>query len=284
MASKVYSLHIGVSRVDEKHYNYQLKPLACCVKDAQLMHHFGGYLGYEEQTLLLNEEATTKNLEETVRAYSKQALAGDLFVLTYSGHGSLLPDLNDDEEDGVDGTWCLYDRQLIDDELPHLWKLFKEGVNILVLLDACHSGSSIKGFTDEFPKFFKQGKSVFLAHEDMYTQILNRENVPDSEIKCSVLLLAACQTDEEALSGDPVSYFTRILIETICAKHHQLDNYKTLFDKVRDISIREKVIYPNYMTYGKSTDYFEKHQPFLKKILLTHLQLKPFMQIGIWTV
>jgi len=263
MTQKTYSLHIGVSQVDENHYKYQLKPLACCATDAKLMYQFGAYLGYDKQTILLNEAATTTKVKEHIEAYSQKLVAGDLLVLTYSGHGSLIPDLNGDN-DGTDGTWCLYDRQLIDDELPHLWKLFKEGVNILVILDSCHSGSAIKDLTDEVPKYFKQGESVFLAHKEMYAKILLQENVDEADVKCSVLLLSACQHEEEALSGDPVSYFTRIMMETICEQSNQLFSYENLYNKVREISAQEKVIYPNYMSYGKPTSFFDEQPPFLK--------------------
>ena len=35
----------------------------------------------------------------------------------YSGHGGQVPDVTGDEADKKDETWCLYDGQLIDDEL-----------------------------------------------------------------------------------------------------------------------------------------------------------------------
>ena len=57
-------------------------------------------------------------------------------MLSYSGHGGQLPDLNDDEPDQEDETWCLYDGQVVDDELSELYSHFKQGVRILVLSDS----------------------------------------------------------------------------------------------------------------------------------------------------
>ena len=72
-----------------------------------------------------------------------------MFLLTYSGHGSQVPDKNGDEtEDGYDETWVLYDRQLVDDELYALWSKFAAGVRIVVLSDSCHSGTAIRETLD----------------------------------------------------------------------------------------------------------------------------------------
>ena len=65
-------------------------------------------------------------------------------MLSYSGHGGQLPDLNDDEPDQEDETWCLYDGQVVDDELNELYSQFRQGVRILVFSDSCHSGSVAK--------------------------------------------------------------------------------------------------------------------------------------------
>ena len=37
--------------------------------------------------------------------------------MTYSGHGGQIEDVSGEEEDKKDETWCLYDGELIDDEV-----------------------------------------------------------------------------------------------------------------------------------------------------------------------
>ena len=57
----------------------------------------------------------------------KNLQIGRHLFLTYSGHGGQAPDLNNEEPDGMDETWCLYDGQLIDDELYSSWGAFASG-------------------------------------------------------------------------------------------------------------------------------------------------------------
>jgi len=265
MTSKIYALNIGVAKVDETHYQHKLAPLACCETDAIFFNQLGSFLKYDKQKLLINETATVAQVTETITDYSKALVAGDLCIITYSGHGAKMVDLDGDEDTLTDKTWCLYDRQLIDDELPHLWKLFKKGVHVLVLLDSCHSGTAIKGFTEEQPKILKNSKSIFLENKALYLDIIKQEKVKESEVQCSVLLVAACQDNEEALSGTPLSYFTRIFLKALCQQNNALNNYKSLFQLVNEQSTREKEIRPNYLPYGQSTTFFDSTKPFLNK-------------------
>ena len=78
---------------------------------------------------------------QAIMTAAKQFVKGDLFLLTYSGHGGQVPDKNLDEADRMDATWVLYVRQIVDDELYELYSKFKSGERILVLSDSCHSGS-----------------------------------------------------------------------------------------------------------------------------------------------
>ena len=75
------------------------------------------------------------------RKAAKALRKGDFFFLTYSGHGGQVPDVTGEEADKQDETWCLYDGQLIDDELYFELSRFAAGVRILVFSDSCHSGT-----------------------------------------------------------------------------------------------------------------------------------------------
>ena len=52
-----------------------------------------------------------------------------------------MPDTSGEEVDRQDETWCLWDGQLIDDELYLELSRFAAGVRVLVLSDSCHSGT-----------------------------------------------------------------------------------------------------------------------------------------------
>ena len=83
MAKKMASLHVGVSMVDETHYNYAFKKLACCRTDALAMKSLAEILGYDRNMihLLLDEQATVRNVKDKITKIAGQLRAGDLFLL-----------------------------------------------------------------------------------------------------------------------------------------------------------------------------------------------------------
>lgn len=78
--------------------------------------------------------------------------AEDWIYIHYSGHGSQADDLNGDEEDKLDETLVLYDGRtgevpdILDDELGEILGRFRSP-NLVVVLDACHSGTGTRGTT-----------------------------------------------------------------------------------------------------------------------------------------
>lgn len=137
------SVHVGVDKVDAAHYGDEF-PLSSCVNDAQKMQEIAESLGYETQ-IYANEAATVANFTGFMRAAIDNLYAGDSLLITFSGHGSEIPNTSADEEaDGLDETLCFFDRMLIDDELYALFGQFREGVNIHAVFDSCHSGTAAK--------------------------------------------------------------------------------------------------------------------------------------------
>ena len=71
---------------------------------------------------------------------------GDSLVFHFSGHGSQVPDVEGDEEDGKDEVICPFDFDwrtglIKDDDLAGLIAGMKKGVHLEVILDSCHSGT-----------------------------------------------------------------------------------------------------------------------------------------------
>lgn len=153
-----YALHVGVNWTSPSFYG-STNNLNACVNDAERMREITTAYKFAS-SLLTNEYATSTNVGNDIVRAAQKLREGDLFVITYSGHGASLDDesgdesSNDDqhdvlddpkgEPDGLDETWCLHDRMLLDDELFSLWKRFKPGVRILVILDCCHSGTAVR--------------------------------------------------------------------------------------------------------------------------------------------
>ena len=85
--------------------------------------------GFTGNTMLLDGQATAAAVTAAILDASKKLFKGDIFFLTYSGHGGQVHDTNGDEKDKdrMDETWVLFDRQLVDDELYNLWSKVQSG-------------------------------------------------------------------------------------------------------------------------------------------------------------
>ena len=143
--SKGISIHLGLNAVDPAHYGGWNGKLTACEFDAKDMKAIAEARGFDS-TILLTNEATTKNFLTAMGNAASQLNEGDILFLTYSGHGGQVPDLNGDEAenarpDGKDETWALYDRQVVDDELYAQWATLRSGVRVIMLSDSCHSGT-----------------------------------------------------------------------------------------------------------------------------------------------
>ncbi|RYY52839.1 MAG: caspase family protein, partial [Chitinophagaceae bacterium] len=115
--SKGYSLHIGLNKADPKHYG-PMPQLKAAIADATFWHRYAHELGYQCD-ILTDEDATAEAVKNKIAEQASRLQPGDIFLLTYAGHGGLIPNEKpagfDNERN--DQTWCLYDRQLLDDEL-----------------------------------------------------------------------------------------------------------------------------------------------------------------------
>lgn len=120
--------------------------------------------GFEAPNIdtITNAAATRVGVIAAIDRLIAKAKPGDIIVFHYSGHGQQLFDDNGDEADGYDEAIVPYDanmryspgvytgqNHIRDDELGAKFKQLKNkiGVNgsLLVLLDACHSGTATRG-------------------------------------------------------------------------------------------------------------------------------------------
>jgi len=96
--------------------------------------------------MLLDSGAKKSLVVKALKELVSGAVAGDELVITYSGHGTQRPDYNRDEADGRDEAWCLYDGNLIDDEIQKIIAKVPQGVKLTVISDSCHSGTVTRAF------------------------------------------------------------------------------------------------------------------------------------------
>ena len=140
---KGLALTIGLNAVDPRHYAGWSGRLQACEADAHDMADIARSRKFTVQRLL-TRRATRRAVLAGIARAAAALRPGDIFLLTYSGHGGQVPDRSHDEPDLQDETWCLYDGELIDDEINRALARFRGGVRVLVLSDSCHSGTVTK--------------------------------------------------------------------------------------------------------------------------------------------
>jgi hypothetical protein len=191
------SIHIGVNRLDAAHYGADFA-LASCVNDARKMQEIAQTLGYDATTLE-NEQATVANFTGFMRGAINDLVAGDSLLITFSGHGSQLPNTSDDNEaDLLDETLCFYDRMLIDDEFYALLAQLRDGVRVHAAFDSCHSATVYKDILIELPKTFED---VQKEHHDKDLATL-KELTTVTVVK---IANAAPGEEEDTVSGQPIA-------------------------------------------------------------------------------
>ena len=137
---------MGINKYDTRAYGETgrvLRSLPNCHRDAEAKMKIAEHFGYNS-AILINQDAKAENLLAGITDAANYLQHGDIFFLSFSGHGARTPDRNGDEDDGYDEAWCMHDRIILDDELFEKWKEFRPGVRILIIADSCHSGTSIK--------------------------------------------------------------------------------------------------------------------------------------------
>lgn len=138
------SLHVGLNEVDDRHYAGWKGELKGCETDVRAMKESADSEGWAS-SLMLTGDATREAVTESIRRAAATLKPGGQFLFTNASHGSQMKDFNGDEDTGKpDSTLCLYDCQLIDDELYDIWSRFAPGVWILMVSDSCHSGTVIR--------------------------------------------------------------------------------------------------------------------------------------------
>lgn len=259
------SLHIGVNFLDPIHYGSD-GALKGCVNDAKAMYKIATGQGFES-TLLLNEEASRPNIIRYLSQATVKLKAGGIFFISYSGHGGSIPDRSGDEDDWLDETWCLYDAQLIDDELQVFWSRFKPGVRILVVSDSCHSGTVLKpgrpenaiSYSAETPRYLprEQTEQLWRNQQTFYRELEPRAQAV--EVKASVRLLSGCQDNQYSYDGEKNGAFTTQLLQVWDDGRYQ-GNYQQFH---KHILMRMPAYQsPNHWVVGIGDTAFDEQRPF----------------------
>lgn len=225
------------------------------VKNALLHHGFGE----EHITVLLNEEATKSGIYKALNSLYDKAGPNDIIVIHYSGHGQQITDDNGDEIDGYDEALVPFDAQkgfkvgvyegenhIRDDDfgvyLEKLQAKLGEDGNVLVIIDACHSGTATRSegtttYRGTFEAFDVPSPTEIKKKPDtrggggMFDQQRGASGM------ASLVVMSGARHDQlnsetRDESGNPVGSLSYAFSKHALSMPANA-NYKTLFDKIK---------------------------------------------------
>jgi hypothetical protein len=275
------ALHIGVNFVDAAHYGSKFGILKGCHNDANDMAAITKSRGFTAAPPLLGAKATVGAVVAQIKDAAAKLKSGDIFVLTFSGHGFQVPDLNGDEPDGLDEVWALFDKGLVDDELYGVLASFRPGVKVLVISDSCHSGSvvmlSVRGRVSAAEAVLGElgeldldlrakvlpdevAAATFENNVQYYSDI--QRAFPAGRtiaLNASVLSLSACKDNQVALDGPLNGYFTGRL-KDVWANGNFSGTYRSFYSAILKLMPYSES--PTYFLVGAANPSFEASQPF----------------------
>lgn len=222
-----YALIIATKQIDakkikEKYFNKETDELNYgsldfVDKDISNIKFVLSKAGFENKNIktLVGLQIFKAQIENALELLSQKAKKEDLVFIYFTGHGDQVEDKNKDEPDSLDEALVLYNELLIDDEINVMLSKFKAGVKKVLMIDACHSGSTFKlikskreflkevsnqNFEDEFTKSKKQ---IFSINNCQIERIL-----PDENKNKLLVYLGASADDQQAKATEQGSYFT----------------------------------------------------------------------------
>ncbi|CAA6802725.1 MAG: Unknown protein [uncultured Sulfurovum sp.] len=246
------SLHIGINN-----YPGTNSDLSGCINDATDWKDALEERDFET-VILLDNEATKVNMLAAITRIVKDTTKDDIAVITYSGHGTWVPDEDDDEADGRDEALCPHDIMegniLTDDELYEIFGQRTWGARIIFISDSCHSGSVSRASnkmmgteedTWKFPKTRFLAPEIYLKSEkfkDNTKLLQTARRVENTQgrwnIRAATVLFSGCKDTEysyDAWFNERANgAFTYAALQTL----DTLDNkatYKEWFKEIRKL-------------------------------------------------
>lgn len=130
--------------------------------DLERMHETLNRMGFTDAQIhtVTDDDATSTRVLAEMNGWLRQGVQpGDRVVFYFSGHGSQVPDFNGDEDDGVDQVLVTHDMTrgrkngkatllgvVVDDDINAAVSK-NPSRNVLMIVDACHSGTVSRSFS-----------------------------------------------------------------------------------------------------------------------------------------
>lgn len=217
--------------------------------------------GFVEDNIIVlkNAEATKSGILSAMDQLRGKAQTGDVVYIQFSGHGQQVTDLNGDEEDHFDEAWIPYDAKkkyvageyegqnhILDDELNKYLSGLRSKVGIrgkiVLVADACHSGSGSRGLGDDEDVYVRGTDEKFIIP-------VGGANIVRKEEPVYWLYVGACkpyQTNYEHKTADGVFYGSLSYVIANCDSNLVTSDYRDVINQWRK-ALEEIIRYPQDM-------------------------------------
>jgi hypothetical protein len=248
-AKEKYAVLIGIND-----YPAGISKLRGCVNDAKNIHNaLTTNFGFKTSNVstLFDSAATRDGIINEIRKYQQKAGPGDLFVLAFSGHGTIFPDSKSEEQDETTAFEVIYYGQvayakdrydvsivpydarsassgkpwrnlILDDELFNLFSGFtNKGAGVILISDSCHSGSIARGFDDpdNAVRFAPLEEAIGVTLDDI-EEPADTRSIGTRDMKGLYLSIGASRDEQTSLDfrneeGSMAGLFTDVFIKTL---------------------------------------------------------------------
>jgi hypothetical protein len=219
------ALLIGATAYENSAFN-----LSGIDKDLVTMHHFAELLGYEDNQIrtVSGSDVTLENLQAEFSKFLTTGVGpNDSVLIYYSGHGVQIRDESNDESDGRDEALTMYDLAverngyaglITDDQLQQMLDDIPSR-NIMLVVDACHSGTVTRSLTSSVSLVSQAFGDTYeikaLPYRGAPTQSSGNVGKAIEASAEGLIALSAAQDDEQALATTLGSTFTLSLFSAL---------------------------------------------------------------------
>jgi metacaspase-1 len=242
------------------------------VHDAEAMAGIAIGAGFEVWDTLTGT-VSGQRVVDALHTVAGELEAGDVLLLTYSGHGVQRFDgTGPEEDDSYDEAWCLDDGLFGDDQLHQALAEVPEGVRVVLISDSCHSGTmatvpmhliAAKSRRSRRGRSRRSSGALAMAGESGFEDLVLPRRPPRAELQASVLLIAACRDREEAEDRENNGLFTAKLVETWADGEFDDGGYGEFVRQVSAaVSAENSRQHPGMLFFGPEYPGFREQRPF----------------------
>lgn len=218
-------------------YTGTRQELKGCVNDANRMKNtLKTKFNYKSIDILTDKNLTRynniqKNLTKLINSGAKH------LYFQYSGHGLQIPDRNGDEKDHFDEALLAANNNLItDDELNRIISTVPKGTTLIMVIDACHSGSIL-----DLP-YKLSGDNI--------------ENVCLDKVDGNVICISGCKDEQvsmDVFSGNTAYGAMSNALQEVLRNLNPNDTWRILLKKLRNNLSRDRYAQIPQLTFSDPT-------------------------------